>query len=183
MCHFRPKVASLLASGSPNMTPDFNSKLRERGGTKLVWLTRLFHGPPLKGGMGALKKVPPPEHFRSICRISVVENLFQSAAAPEQCPIHSRNQFEKRDMKFKNSHMNNHCKRMCRKTHYDTKREFAPPRWGHMFWWALTAYVKVPLGDMTSLQARRNRCPKSEWTRTLIFVKLYRIGVTWFSYY
>ena len=80
MCHFRPKVASLLASGSPNMNPDFNSKLRERRGTKLVWVSRLFHGPPLKGGMGALKKVTLPEHFWAICSISVVENLFQSAA-------------------------------------------------------------------------------------------------------
>ena len=134
MCHFRPKVASLLGSGSPNMTPDFNSKLRERRGTKLAWVSRLFHGPPLKGGMGALKKVPLvvplPEHFWAKCRISVVENLFQSAEVPEQysSPIHSRNQFERWDMKFKNSHLNNHCKRMCGKPHYDTKRECAPPR-------------------------------------------------------
>ena len=110
-----------------------------------------FPRTPFKEEHGGNEKVPLvvplPEHLWAICMISVVENLFQSAAVPEKCPIDSRNHFERRDMKFKNSHMNNHCKRMCGnhckrmcgQPHYDTKREFAPPRWGHMFWWALTA--------------------------------------------
>ena len=59
MCHFRSKVASLLASGSPNMNLDFNSKLRERWGTKLVWVCRLFHGPPFKRGHGGTEKSAP----------------------------------------------------------------------------------------------------------------------------
>ena len=91
-----------------------------------------FPRTPFKRGHGALKKVPLvvplPEHFWEKFMISVVENLFQSAAVPEQCPIHSRNEFERRNMKLKNSHLNNHCKRMCGKPHYDTKRECAPPR-------------------------------------------------------
>ena len=43
-----------------------------------------FPRTPFKRGHGALKKVPLvvplPEHFWAICRISVVEILFQSAA-------------------------------------------------------------------------------------------------------